>query len=193
MSEALTELFGSHLVDLQMLGNEPIIVDAGASTGAFIKDIREKVKNPKIYAIEPCKNNQLELVTFKRLTIFDAALVGKHRPETMTFYEKSGLPEWGNVNNLYPNRKGSQYEVFTITIDKILSVVDAGHIDYLKMDIEGSEEEVIYDLTPQTAKRISQISMELHGVSFVKMTDLLQSLGYQTTYKNGELYGRQKL
>jgi FkbM family methyltransferase len=193
MQETLTTLFGNHMVDLTVLNSGCIIIDAGASTGAFIRDIKEKLANPIIYAIEPSSGNMNNLMEINGLVLINAALVGKGRPEYMTFYEKTGLPEWGSVNTIHKSRKGREYPVPTITIDRILSIIHDGHIDYLKMDIEGSEQEVILDLTPETAKRIHQISMELHNVSVKAMTSKLESLGYETTFKTGELYGRQRI
>jgi FkbM family methyltransferase len=170
-----------------------VIVDAGASTGAFIRDIKARVSNPIIYAIEPNKKNFKELhnafLTTKTTILFiEAALVGKSHKEPMTFYAKHGLPEWGNVNNLYPSRPGEQYDVTVISLERLLTILPGGKIDYLKMDIEGSEAEIVEDMTEETAKKIHQISMELHNVSHVKMALKLSRLGYHTIYKNGELY-----
>jgi FkbM family methyltransferase len=193
MESNLTKLFGSHLVDLTHLDSGSVIVDAGASTGAFINDIKQRVSNPIIYAIEPSKENFRELqgkfLTTKTTIIFiESALVGSHCDKKMTFYAKHGLPEWGNVNNLYASRPGKIYEINTIDLNRLLSIIPNGKIDYLKMDIEGSELEVVEDITEEIAKNIHQISMELHGVSHEKMSLKLARLGYHTIYKNGELY-----
>jgi FkbM family methyltransferase len=193
MSEELTQLFGSHLVDLTLLDSGCIIVDAGASTGAFIRDIKARVSNPIIYAIEPGKKNFYELhssfLTSKTTIVFiEAALVGKNRGDSMTFYDKGSLREWGNVNNLYASRPGKQYSVNTISLERLSAILPGGRISYLKMDIEGSEEEVVEDMTEETAKKIHQISMELHEVSHVKMAEKLAKIGYHTIYKGGELY-----
>lgn len=188
MENNLTTLFGSHLVNLSLMpGNGSVIVDAGASTGAFIKDIRTRVRNPIIYAIEPDRDNIQKLVYLLHIVLINSALVGKDRGKEITYYHKFGLPEWGNVNNLYPGRNGEKYPVKTINIDDLLFSIGRD-IDYLKMDIEGSEEEVVFDLTEETAKRIKQISMELHGISHVKMSNKLERLGYKTIYKDGEMY-----
>jgi FkbM family methyltransferase len=182
------------MVDLTCLDSGCIIVDAGASTGAFIRDIKAKLANPIIYAIEPSKGNIIDLMKILGIAIVNAALVSKTRPTYMTFYAKTGLPEWGSVNTIHKSRKGIEYQVFTTTIDRILAMIPKDrNIDYLKMDIEGSEQEVVDDLTPETAKRILQISMELHEVAPKGMIQKLEKLGYEVTFRNGELYGRQKL
>ncbi len=188
MRDSLTKLFGSHLVNLDMLPDDAVIIDAGASVGDFIRDIRKRVKEPYIFAIEPNKNNALQLREIEGIIVYEAALVGEKEGREILFREINGLHEWGNVNNLYSNRNAIQYYVETINLKDLLDTIPIEPIHYLKMDIEGSESDVINDMNEDTASKIQQISFEIHDASRFKLASRLQDIGYITLYENGELY-----
>jgi hypothetical protein len=60
-----------------------------------------------------------------------------------------------------------------------------GNIDYLKMDIEGDEVDIIKNLP----NNIKQISMEVHNYDLNLLADNLSSIGYTTYFLDNELYG----
>ena len=186
MREKLTKLFGSHLINLDMLPDNPVIIDAGACQGNFIDDVKKHVTDQFVTAIEPNTQNFADLSKkYKNMFLIKAVLVGSGEPKSMEFAEFQGLPEWGNVSGLYSNRKHKTYQVKTITIKEILDSPFYRVIHYLKMDIEGSEWGVVKDMTEETAGRIQQISMEIHTHG-IDIRDKLESLGYQTYWENGE-------
>lgn len=198
MKDSLTKLFGSHLVNLDMLPDCPVIIDVGACVGNFMKDIQKHIKRPRFYAIEPNKNNVEELRTMafkqafpQQITITEAVLVGVKEPDRIIFYEIQGLPEWGNVTGLYTARWHKSHIVKTISLEKLLEQIPGNTIHYMKMDIEGSEWDVVNDMNEETAKRIQQISMEIHSHPLAPPTvivDKLENLGYDVMFKEGELY-----
>jgi len=189
MREKLTKLFGSHLVNLNLLPDDAIVIDAGACEGRFIEDIQARIKNPYIYAIEPSILNikKLEESKYMKIQLIKAALVGAKEPKEMVFNHIEGKPEWGNVNNLYVNHSSTIYKVNTINLDALLDMIPKKTIHYLKMDIEGSEVDVVGDMNESTADRIEQISMEVH-IHQIKMTKKLEAIGYKTFWNEGELY-----
>lgn len=194
MKDSLTKLFGSHLVNLKMLPNCPVIVDVGACVGDFIRDIQKHIEKPLIYAIEPNKKNIDELrarMIYPDLFIFNAALVGEKELKEMKFYEIQGLPEWGNVTGLYTSKKHKSYMVKTFNLRYLLEGIPEHTIHYMKMDIEGSEWDVVNDMNEETAERIQQISLEIHCHS-TKIIAKLERLGYDVFFENGELYGVRK-
>lgn len=192
MREKLTKLFGSHLINLDMLPDkDAVIVDAGACVGNFIKDIKKHVKDPFVFAIEPSKGNipkLRELNESVHLIMIKAALVGQKEPSEMVFAEIKDRPEWGNVTGLYGSRKSEKYKVETINLRDLLEAVPLKTIHYLKMDIEASEWDVVNDMNEESAERIQQISMEIHSHG-AKIQKKLEDLGYKIFYEEGELYG----
>jgi FkbM family methyltransferase len=194
---SLTKLFGSHYIDLEKMPKDAVIVDGGACIGNFINDIQEHIENPLIFAIEPNKQNikVLKKKDYEQTLIIEAALVGSKFSSKglLPFNEFAGLPEWGNVNGLYKERKiSATYEVETIDIKELMGLLPTDTIDYLKMDIEGSEGDIIDDLTLEMAKKIKQMSMELHDISHVRVAEKLEGLGYEPKWMNGEMYAARK-
>lgn len=187
--------FGSHLINIDMLPKEnAVFIDAGTCEGNFIDDIFEIATNPIIYALEPNRDNY-RLVqgyrAYKNMFSREVALVGSGEPKTMRFAQFQGLPEWGNVSGLYSSRKHKCYDVHTMTIREVLDIIPQETIHHLKMDIEGCENGVIADLTTKDAKRIQQISLEVHG-TVDDMLEHLDSIGYRTQFEKGELYAVSK-
>jgi len=188
-----------HFVNLSNLNENSVIVDAGANVGNFIKAIREHLHCP-IFAIE-CSKQNLEFINdchFEDVVIIEKALVGEHREVTLVEYsgelKADGTKRYNQWSNIYdyhghlPGASQRKYSVETITIQDILSSV--GEIDYLKVDIEGSEYEVIESLSVEDAKKIKQLSMETHyPEQNESLKSNLKALGFALEEKlNNELY-----
>lgn len=167
----MTSLKGNHYIDLVLLSKKPIIVDAGAYCGEVSQQLRELIPASIIYAIEPSKSNLVELEKVQDIKIIPKALVGIKRK--IKFGEVPDRPQWGKISE-------DGYEVETITLDEF------EHIDYLKMDIEGTEEEVIDNLTNLP----TQISMEVHQ-NKEKIIKKLKELGYEIIeFVHKEIYAK---
>jgi FkbM family methyltransferase len=191
MSEIKT--FGSHLVDFSIIPDNGVFIDAGACQGNFMDDVIRNNNEPIIYALEPNKTNAHLLHDRCKqnidIQLFEVALVGSDEPREMRFadFTKVGLPEWGNVSGMYESRNPHYYDVKTMTIRELLTIIPEFSIHHLKMDIEGCEHKVITDLTEDDAKRIQQISLEVHN-GLQGMLDHLTKIGYNAKFENGELY-----
>jgi len=189
--------FGSHLVDFDLIPKEGgVFIDAGTCQGNFIDDIFKHVKNPHIFALEPNRDNY-RLIRENyggdiNMHTNEAALVGSGEPKTMRFAQFDGLPEWGNVSGLYSIRKHKMYDVDTTTIHEVLKEIPMDIIHHLKMDIEGCEHKVIKDLTKDDAKRIQQISLEVHN-GLQGMLEHLEVIGYDAKFEKDELYAITRL
>lgn len=198
MKDSLTKVYGSHLINFEILPDNAVIIDAGACIGNFTEDIQLRAKSPSVFMLEPHEGNIEELQArmfgwiSSPVTLIKSALVGSEVAEKVTFYQKKGLIEWGNVNNLYPSREGKEYQVSTVNLKTLLALINKPVVHYLKMDIEGSEWGVVNDMDEETAGIIQQMSMELHDVNFRKVTEKLEKIGYEVTYDNGELYAIRK-
>lgn len=174
--------------------SDGIIVDGGANVGRFIKRIRDLGINNKIIAIEPCIRNINILRDLKldNVDLLTCALVGSDIFGNVSFFDIEGLKgEWGNITgiNLKPalarGNKHTTYEVETVRLNDI-----AGKIDYLKLDVEGSESDIIKKLTSSDVSRIMQISIEIHNKDHDSLISHLNEIGYKTKWfeKYKELY-----
>ena len=162
-----------HFINLDMIDDNSIVVDAGACEGAFIENIRAYKQGNKcrIISIEPNRGHA-ERLRNRRLpgvTVFEAALTGKDYGDEVLFYEHFERPQWGNIFKFFPtkNKKGEvrgyqTYMVKTLMINDIFSELKIDKIDFLKVDIEGAEGEVLDEMTEETASKITQIFVEGH-------------------------------
>lgn len=196
----LTKISHGHYIDLGSLSANSVIVDAGACIGESSNDLIKLFPTSQIYLIEPSVRNFLVLKeTFQsneNIHLMNVALVGEGLRHSIMFTEFLGLPEWGNVTGLnlktaHPKLKRFEsYHVHTTTLRNLFKQLE--QVDYLKLDIEGSEHGVFETLDEVTAKKIKQFSMEIHtvnGCSKEALIDQVQQLGFSTElFDEFELY-----
>lgn len=173
----LVELKGNHIVDLDRINENSMVIDAGACKGEVMENFPVKCH---FIAIESNKTNyralkQLpNLVFAKSIKIVNGALVGKKR--MVDFYEVEGRPEWGSISGI--NGGQYAYSVEGVVLD------DYPEADYIKMDIEGTELEVIQNLPYNP----SQMSIETHG-NKGELIKELKKRGYKIKeYPHNEVY-----
>jgi len=169
----MLEKIGIHFIDFERTGDNPVIIDAGACMGKYIEAISKRIKGCKIVAIE-CDRDHIEVLrekNYSNVTLCEKALIGYNQKEKMVYHKYVGLPYSGSVgfektyikDRLSRKFKGiERYEVETFGINDIFSEFGIDRIDYLKMNIEGAERDVLAAMTEETASRIDQISVSIH-------------------------------
>ena len=136
-----------------------IVVDIGAYIGPF--SIYAASLGGKVYAYEPCLEN-FELL--KKNIELNKADVAAFRNGVMG---KSGKMElciregynYGASNFYHPEWVNRQ-TVQCITLQDIMKDDNLEHIDFLKMDCEGAEVEILENFP---LEKINKISLEYHG------------------------------
>lgn len=196
-----------HMVDLDLLDKNSIIIDAGASDGRFVKAFR-KMCDCFIYAMEPRFDNYMKILghNFKNIDVVRAALVQEtYRGFYTNFnhYEGGGGKyfQWGSTCTIHEDEieRRSKREEILVTNYRVPArrlgyiIKRFDKIDYLKMDIEGAELPVIKSITdkPEIYKNIKQISLEYHYPDIDRMVGMLEGMGFKTTVEGNEIYGLQ--
>jgi FkbM family methyltransferase len=158
----------------------PVAVDIGANVGGFCIHAREHFD--KIYAFEPYVPNYNILLQVKEqlnmdnIEIFNTAVTGKSNEKLLlkaNQSEHSGDISCADFKN--DNFTNLNETCETISLADLMDVLEIERINYLKLDCEGSEYEILEKFRDH--HKISIIVMELHeywGPSRKK--DLLQSL-----------------
>lgn len=169
----MLEKIGIHYVDLERIREDAIIVDAGACMGNYIETLNGKIKKCKIIAIECDPDNVLALKKrgFENVTLCEKALVGHKQKDVVIYHKYFGLPYSGSVGyektyikqNTRKYHGMMKYEVEAFGINDIFSEFGIDRIDYLKMNIEGMERDVLAAMTQETASKIDQISVSIHA------------------------------
>jgi FkbM family methyltransferase len=130
---------------------DPILFDVGAHHGKWSAEVLRLMGSDnkcQVFQFEPLKYNQEKLrsLDLPRATIIEAAVSDK--PGKATFWAPDA---WSPVASLYKRRDSQlqQYdfapeEVIVVTIDEIIERFDIEAVDFMKLDVEGSELAVLH-------------------------------------------------
>jgi FkbM family methyltransferase len=164
------------------------VVDVGANIGAFSIYASRQCRRGRIFSIEPDKDNfamlqkNVEQNGATNVTAINAALFsedGEH-----VFYSD------GAKSSLYWNTTGASPEtVKTMTFHTFLNQNNLDRIDYLKMDCEGAEFDILFGLDASDLGRIKRIGMEFHNVdedkNATKLCEYLRQHGFRVDVCRG--------
>jgi hypothetical protein len=88
---------------------------------------------------------------------------------------------------------GGSQSVVMITLADLMNQEAIARCDYLKLDCEGAEHDIVASLTADVANRISQITLELHKVESkdpARLAQKLSELGYSRVGRHRLSYYR---
>lgn len=159
-----------------------IVIDAGANVGFFTYLCKYK-KSTRIYSIEPDPFPFYYLnKNFKdhpEVILIDKAVSDKN--ENLEFaLNLEGSVGSAATKHITSNSKFSIVKE-TITIPDFLKI--EGKLNLVKLDIEGSEFEVIANLLPEHFKKINQFFIEFHKDPKPIFNRLVEE-GYQVEYRH---------
>lgn len=161
--------------------NDKIIIDIGANNGLFMLYCKWQNNNSNIYCFEPvptCVNNIHSLIkinTLKNVHIQKVAL-------TNTIWEATILLNTQTISaTLHSNIAwwDNNIIVKTSTLAHQMQELWLSHIDFLKMDCEWSEYEIIESLSTEQLMRFRKIMIERHNVdskkTWIKLFEILKA------------------
>ena len=161
--ECFQKVFLNHEYRSPFEADQPAtIVDAGANVGLATVYFARTYPKAHIVAIEPADSNfqllEHNCRNLKNVTLLKAALWSQRK--AISISNPTG-EEWAYVVSEPPHEP--QAAVSGITISDLLASMPGGRIDFLKLDIEGAELEV---LSAPDARdwidKVGQIAIELH-------------------------------
>jgi len=156
------------LLNIKHISNKSVILDIGANVGD-VTDVLSKAYNPYIYCYEPnisCFNYMLKRFRKNlKIKIFNVAVSNFTGKTFLYFHEKAkNIGEFNERSSLKKEKDGldinKKIKVECIDIKQILD--QHTKIDLIKIDIEGSE----YEVMPEIIKNKDKIKMvlcETHG------------------------------
>jgi len=145
-----------------------IVLDAGASIGVFSNYAWEKGAG-HVYSFEPGMDAFKCLIKNKppQSTIFNAALGDKNSVTKLsvnTYKNMGGAPMYIDpMSGSLLNQTERFNYVPIITIDSLFENGVFEKIDFLKINCEGTEREILQGISDHNLKRIRKISLEFHG------------------------------
>lgn len=168
--------FSPEIDCLKFLGkyNIKTVLDIGAHTGQFAKEIREKLPQAKIYSFEPLKDCYQKLLQNmsgnKNFKAYNFALGDKEAKQEINrsvSSPSSSLLPMGNLHEeMYPHTKGGTKEEIEVKrLDDVFKISDLEKEILVKIDVQGYEDKVIKGGT----NIISQAKIALLEVSFFEL------------------------
>ncbi len=175
-----------------------IVVDVGAHIGTFSVMVARKAH--KVLAFEPEPSNfqmlkkNKELNHLENVSIFEMAVSGSSGYQDITVYGKDST---GNHSLYQGSTSGAgKKRVQTISLDEIIRKEALTRIDFLKLDCEGAEHDILKHMSFEIARKIMGMVMETHGVSPESSIDIparLKELGFEVKVEDqgGYIYAWQ--
>jgi FkbM family methyltransferase len=147
------------------INKNDVVLDIGANIGVFTIFASTMTKN-KIYAFEALRSNvdflnkNISANKVKNVVVTETAVCGQSGNARLGLARISGGHYLCDVNT----KKDSKnfVTVPATTLEQIFTDYRIEHIDFLKMDCEGSEGAIITATHDEYFKRIGKIAMEFH-------------------------------
>lgn len=164
----------------QRLKDNAIIVDLGANIGCTMAHFAYLYPTSRIIGAEMDYENfsiaLKNLKLLKKCTIIHYAVWYENK-----IVKYCGDKEWGYhvVDEYNDNINNVTKKVDSITIDSIIAKFDLKKIDYLKMDIEGSEKQILKN-AEKWIDHVQSLQMEIHPTtSYKECSDLLSKYRFE--------------
>jgi FkbM family methyltransferase len=184
------EIFGDEIYKFNSNTDEPYILDCGANIGLSIYYFKKLYPKAKIVAFEP--DNKIFEMLEKNISLLSNNQNIELKKEAvwtedtyLDFFSEGSLAgsctvDFAHKNNTYKT-KAADLKIFLNR-----------KVDFLKMDIEGAENEVIFDIKNHLGN-VENLFLEFHGLSgqpqnLDKILTLLSEKGFQYYIKQaGEI------
>ena len=158
-------------MDMYRLPNTlKFVIDIGANIGCF--SLLAAKRGAKVLAFEPANINfdvlkyNIDKNGFSDKV--ECIKTGVGKPGETKLYMNEGNS--GAISAYHYNKRMSEeYQLCNfISIADVFKNYNIEHCDILKLDCEGSEEDIIRDFNDDIAAKVDQISLEIHGNKHVR-------------------------
>jgi len=168
-----------------------VIIDIGANIGSFTIDAARKADKGLILSFEPDPDNYLllennvKLNNLNNVRIFQKAVAGVNGKR---FIYRDPI---NNAAHSIIRISSQIISVYCLTLSEIFSISKINNCDFLKIDCEGAEYEIIFNTPADILKRVQKITLEYHTPKFhdienetytpENLVKYLKETGFQTT------------
>jgi FkbM family methyltransferase len=165
LASVVTETFAERRYQPQRaVSNNSIVVDVGASIGAFAQWASREWKPQRIIAVEP-SHESFECMkrncTNSRVEAIHAAIAGS--PGSRSLMRRGDLAlSTLYKSDVYGSRFEAAEQVRAITLEQLFAEQNVDHCELLKLDCEGAEYEILAGAPENLLRSIGQIVGEYH-------------------------------
>lgn len=187
------------LRDVKWERDPRFIVDIGANVGWFSKLASENKPKSKILSYELVEENfteaQKNLKDNKNVSLFNMAVIGENRATAYSRAKKNigGHAALYDNEDTYKSEKRYRELIFEkdrqggttieydlpeqISLKQIIETNDIDYIDFLKLDCEGCEHELMLHIFKHDLdKKILNMSLEFHGKTWPEWETIYEEL-----------------
>ena len=187
-----TEIFFKETYYLASTQKAIQVIDCGANIGVSLLYIKIRAPHARVLCFEPnpaaravLEKNIAANGWGKEVRVFPYAL-GKTKGSTEFFVEGQEATSSGGGVARHIKKKGQILNAYTVDVD-VLSAYITSAIDFLKIDIEGGEFDVLEELIMHNKlQHVAQLQLEYHYIPgfftrpLQEMTSLLETQGFHT-------------
>jgi FkbM family methyltransferase len=174
-----------------------VVYDIGANFGAFtLYFLKNSGERGRVVAFEPIKKNcddilenvRINKLDMNKLTVIPMGLGSNRRKETLTFdpMNTSRASFDAAIGGQIKAVKGStQEEIEVDSLDNVIVRYSLPNPDFVKIDVEGFESEVLRGMTYLIKSARPQLLIEMHGIdenhkqkNACDVVGFLESAGY---------------
>lgn len=143
---------------------EDLIIDIGANMGIFSFYAAKKAKKGKIFSFEPISRNfrifkkNIKFNKFKNINAFKLGVSGKNCKRKIFINQTKSMNSFFEVS---PDIV-KEVKINCVSLEDIFSDNKIQKCNFLKIDCEGAEYEILFEAPKKVLDRIDKISMEYH-------------------------------
>jgi FkbM family methyltransferase len=178
-----------------------VVVDAGARIGAFAAKISAAVgEEGRIIAIEPeprnyaCLRKNIEANRLNNVTAIQKMLWS--RAQQLDLILSGNSASHSAYCDAFYGSTGKSIPVEAETLDRILEDLGIRSVDFIKMDIEGSEIEALKGMPKTLALQVQLAIAAYHPVegqlTHKAVVPLLERLDFNSSYREGIVHAQRK-
>jgi len=184
--EILEEIYLNRVYEPILKEKVNTIVDVGANIGLTSFYFSDKAK--RVIAVEPSEvhlevmRHMLKFNKIDNVEIVDRAIYIENKD--LTFYHNENTTMF-SLNAAVKSKKDSE-TVKAITMEKLFEDNKIDHCDFMKLDVEGSEGEIIHHSSfEKVAPKIDQMLIEYHqwcGYNPLNIVNTLRDYGFKVDF-----------
>ncbi len=153
------------------LRKNALIIDIGSHIGTFTAVAAQHAPHGTVYAFEPSADNfsrlsaNVKLNKFRNVKLFNSPVAADNRKVILGSYPKNSLS-----HSIYLNSK--EYTVMqAISLESVFKKNSIKHCDFLKIDAEAAEYEILMGCPSSILKKIGTIACEYHAPEYHGITN----------------------
>jgi FkbM family methyltransferase len=158
---------------------DSVVIDIGAHIGVFSILAGKKAFRGKVFAYEPFEENfemlnkNITLNNMKNISAFKLGISNKKGKRKLVISrDNSG-------GHSFYEKNGEKVEIKTITLKQVFEQNKIKKCDFLKIDCEGAEYEILLNTPFKYLKKIKSISAEYHDTGDInKLKEYLEKAGF---------------